>query len=185
MFFKPFERLTLFNASSYFDRLCIIHNYHSSQKIEFRKLPEHHQIREKLRPGSGAPSMFVRSPAARSEPSCSRWQEQNGLMLSNLDFRFGMYHHLQIMLLTLNDEFLKIVFLRGIVTSEIFDREKRKSRLGIKNCPIVKKFVGAVREDYRDFFPRKPCNHRLNRLAHSLFRNSGKSKLIKCDIFHK
>ena len=78
------------------------------------------------------------------------------------------------MILTLDEKTLKIIFARGIVTRDTLNEEKKKSRLGRKNCCVVKRFVAAIREDFTDLFPKKPCDRRLLRLSSRLFKLGGK-----------
>jgi hypothetical protein len=76
------------------------------------------------------------------------------------------------MLLTLETAVNKLCEL-GLVSKETVEKRQKENFFGKENCFIVKKFIKAVRNDYRPFFSEKPCFKHFDRSARYLFRDGG------------
>jgi hypothetical protein len=78
------------------------------------------------------------------------------------------------MLLTL-DQAIETLIKLELITRDEFYEEKRKKRIGKKNCKILKRFVTVLRTDYHHFFPRKPKGKLIYSEASRLLRSGGKN----------
>jgi hypothetical protein len=66
-------------------------------------------------------------------------------------------------------EFLLIE--QNLITRDELEELKRRRVFGSKNCKALRRFKKAVKEDYKPFFPEKPCNRSFARTADRLFRS--------------
>ena len=62
---------------------------------------------------------------------------------------------------------------QNLITRDELEELKRIRSFGKKNCKALRRFKKAVKEDYRQFFPQKPCSRSFARTADRLFRNGG------------
>jgi len=76
------------------------------------------------------------------------------------------------MILSLKDAEILLIE-RNLITREEIESLKEKKLFGKSNCKACGRFKKAVNEDYRPFFPEKPCKRSFSRTADRLFRSGG------------